>query len=307
MYEGTYKFVVGAGNAIAMDQTNNGVIAGNEANFVLPGGTRVDFGPGFTVRIITPNRLFDEPMGDEVTRFDILFGGNIDLDVPFPQNTVPGYTFNMVSERGGVRSGLTKYGILFTWDQDSDADDLRLIVPGAYSRRLKGGAAGEVYISLERAVLMKKPPGPAPTAKCNDGIITKPEYCDPPGSFCVGTQAFERGTCAADCNSCIIAPVAKCGNKLLEKGEECESIADCPVGFDCKGCKCAALPVAVCGNNLIDLGEDCEKNVDCAPGMMCQACDCVPAPAPVVEVPAPAPQPNMFARFWNWFKGVFGF
>ncbi len=302
--QGTYHFVVGAGNSIAMDQNNNGAISGNEARFRLIGGSRIDFGPGFTVTITTPSKLFDEPAGDEDTEFDILFGGNIDLNVPSPQTTVPGYTFKMISESGGVKQGLTKYGILFTWDQESDSDDLEITVPGAPASVSKGGAAAEVHITLEREKLMRKPELPVhlPPPVCGNKIITQNEYCDPPGSLCVD-QVKRAGKCAADCTSCIYTPPAQCGNKLRENGEECENSADCPAGFGCSGCKCMPLPQPVCGNNLLERGEQCENAADCGPGYNCINCGCSPLP-PVVE--APAPRPNIFARFFLWLAGLFG-
>lgn len=304
MSQGTYHFKIGAGNAIAMDQDNDGTISGDEARFVLAGGSRVDFGPGFTVTVITPQKLFDEPAGDEMTDFDILFGGDIDLTVPSPQVTVPGYTFKMISESGGIKQGLTKYGILFTWDEESESDDLTLVVPGSYSGTSKGGAGAEVYITLERAKLMKQTDAPAPVAKCGDRIITSPEYCDPAGSFCADPYFGRAGVCAADCMTCTFVPPAQCGNKLLEKGEDCEANADCPLGFGCSACKCYPLPQPVCGNNLLDQGEQCEKSVDCGAGYVCSSCMC--SPAPVVETPAPVKQPNIFARFFAWLARLFG-
>ncbi len=304
--QGTYHFVVGAGDAIAMDQTNNGAISGNEARFIMIGGSKIDFGPGFTVTIITPSKLFDEPAGDEKTDFDITFGGNIDLVVPSPQATVPGYTFKMISSGGGVKQGLTKYGILFTLDTDSDSDDLKLIVPGAPASSSKGGATADVYITLEREKLMKKPQVsvPLPPPVCGNRIITQNEYCDPPGSLCV--DQFKRtGVCAANCLGCEYIPPAQCGNKLLEKGEECESSGDCPAGFGCSGCKCMPLPRPVCGNNLLEGNEQCEHAVDCGPGYNCINCFCSPLPPPV-EAPAPVAKPNMIARFFAWLASLFG-
>ena len=309
MGEGTYKFRL-TGNMLAMDQTNDNSISGDEANFVLPGGSRLDFGPGFVVKLITPRENFDDATADEVTRFNIVFGDDIDVVVPSPQNTIPGYTFELQSAGGGVKQGLTKYGALFTWDKDSGrADDLKIIVPGAYARSVMGGATGEVYITFERSKLMRTPEQPRAPARCGDGIITPPEYCDPPGSFCSGTQPFERGECAADCMKCDVRAPAQCGNNLLENGEECESAGDCAVGFDCQGCKCAPLPAAVCGNNLIENGEDCENDFDCAPGWSCDSCKCVSAPK-IIEVPAPPPPPPTFADvlrgFWSWLTSLFG-
>ncbi|MBW2969539.1 hypothetical protein KY319_00240 [Candidatus Woesearchaeota archaeon] len=301
--EGTYTFFVGAGNSLAMDQNNDGNINGGEANFVFPGGSRVDFGPGFTVTIITPSRLFDEPAGDEKTKFTITFGADIDLVVPSPQATVPGYSFTMVGEGGGVKKGMTKFGILFTTEEDHSTR-LSLNVPGTYvraSRATGGGAGADVYITLERAKWMKPTNIPAPVAKCGDAVITKPEYCDPPGSMCV--DQFKRpGTCAADCMSCTFKKPAECGNKLLENGEECETAADCAEGFDCRDCKCVALPPPVCGNNLLEKNEQCEADADCPVDYVCKNCSCYPAP--VVEVPAPVP-PNAVARFFSWLSDFF--
>ncbi len=302
--DGTYKFVV-TGNALAMDQTNDGDINGGEAKFVFAGGTRADFSAGCSnVKIITPSSLFDEPAGDETTDFNVVFGGHIDLVVPSPQATVAGYTFQLQGAGGGVKQGLTKYGILFTWDQESDSDDLKLVVPGAYAGGVRGGAGAEVYITIERAKLIKKTEVPAPLPKCGDRIIVSPEYCDPPGSACA--DLFKRvGVCSADCSTCEYKPPMQCGNNLLEPGEECENMADCPAGFGCQSCKCSPLPASapVCGNNLLDRGEQCENAVDCGPGYNCINCFC--SPLPTVERPVEV-RPNIFARFFLWLANLFG-
>jgi hypothetical protein len=300
--EGTYKFVIGAGNSLAMDQTNNGAIAGNEAVFVLPGGSRIDFGPGFTVKVITPSRLFDEPMGDEITNIILTFGSHAGFNIPSPQTTVPGYTFKLESETSDVEQGLTKWGILFTWNDDNNADDLKLTVPGSYSSAVKGGATGNVYITFNPALKKPQTQAPAGPPKCGDVLVTKPEYCDPSGSPCA--DQFRRpGICAADCMTCTFTPPAVCGNRLLDAGEDCEATADCMSGSFCDGCKCKPIPPAICGNNLLDRGEQCEAAVDCGPGYNCINCGCSPMP-PVVQTPAPTA--NIFARFFSWLAGLFG-
>lgn len=303
--EGSYRFVV-TGDKIAMDQNNDGNINGGEANFVLPGGSRVDFGPGFIVKTITPSRLFSNPEGDEISKFNINFGSVINLVVPSPQATLPSYSMELKSEGGGVYKGMTKYGILYSWNkEESQSSDLSLIVPGAQARSVKGGAGAEVYITLERAKLMKPAQVPAAPAKCGDGIITKPEYCDPPGSPCA--DQFKRsGKCAADCMSCEFTPPTVCGNKLLEKGEQCETSGDCPVNSDCVSCKCVALPPPVCGNKLLEKTEQCEANADCPIDYVCSNCICFPAPpvqAPSVNV---TQGPNVFAKFFMWLAKLFG-
>ncbi len=303
--EGTYRFVVTA-NQLAMDQNNDGQINGGEANFVLPGGTRVDFGPGFTVRVITPSRLFSNPEGDEITKFNIVFGSFINLVVPSPQATLPSYSFVLQGEGGGIYKGMTKYGILFTYDkEDSTSSDLRLIVPGSQARAVKGGAGAEVYITLERSKLMKQPQVPAAPARCGDAIITKPEYCDPPGSPCAD-QFRRSGKCSADCLSCEFTPPTVCGNKLLEKNEQCESAGDCPVNSECISCKCVALPPPVCGNKLLEKTEQCEADADCPIDYVCSNCICFPAPpvqAPAVNI---TQEPNVFAKFFMWLAKLFG-
>src|SRR3989344_6021208 len=241
--EGTYEFVVGAGDSLAMDQTNDNSISGGEARFVFAGGSRVDFGPGFTITITTPERLFDEAVADENTQFSILFGAEIDLNVPSPQGAV----FELESV-DGRKQGLTQYGILFDWDTESDSDSLRLIMPGSYSGGSSGGAGAEVWITFERAALMK--PGqqvPSPVQKCGDGLIVAPEYCDPPASLCATPNVFERGTCSNDCKTCVAKPKAACGNKILEVGEQCEVAADCAAGLVCNGCKCQVPTCAIAG------------------------------------------------------------
>jgi len=298
--EGTYHFVIGAGNALAMDQTNDGNINGAEARFVFPGGSRMDFGPGFVMTLTTPSKLFSEPMGDENTDIMLTFAGFAGLNVPSPQITVPGYTFELESEDSNLELGLTKWGILFTWDDDSNSDDLKLTIPGGYASAARGGAMGNVFITFNPKLKKPDPQAPAAVVKCGDGIIIKPgEYCDPPQSLCV--DQFKRtGVCSADCTACNFQPKAQCGNKLLEQGEQCEANADCAVGSECSGCKCQPV-VSACGNNLLDRGEQCERAVDCGPGYNCINCYCSPAP----ELQSPASTPNIFVRFWLWLKSLF--
>jgi len=332
--EGSYTFFVGAGNALAMDQTNDGQINGGEATWRFPGGTMADFGPGFTVKIITPQRLFDDYNANEITQFDITFGGQIDLVVPSPQPPI----FKLISEGGGTKQGLTKFGILWTLSERTKSDELKLTIPGSYAPA-KGGAGAEVFITLDRPALMKESPAAVPSV-CGDRIISAGEYCDPPGSSCAGKGAFERGVCASDCKSCAITPRAVCGDGIISSPEMCEKNVDCPAGQWCDSCKCVGNPVCgngvkesgemcetsaqcgaglmcygclcvpppVCGNNLIEPGEMCEKNVDCPNGQVCGGCQCFypnAGKAPSMQYPEGA-QPNVFARFWNWLKGLFG-
>ncbi len=274
--EGTYRFFVGAGDSIAMDQNNDGAINGGEARFVVMGGILIDFGPGFTVRIIVPQRLFDEPAGDEVTRFDILFGDHIDLSVPSPQGEMT------LQSMSGRKQGMTRYGVFFDWDTESDSDDLTIAIPGAGTQRsvVRGGAQGEVFISLERERLMHPDQQQAaPVVKCGDSLITQPEYCDPPGSVCT-RPGVPKGICADDCMSCKAPSGAVCGNNLIDPAEDCEKSVDCPVGKVCQQCKCVPKPAPVCGNNLIEAPEQCEKDVDCPAGNTCVGCQCT-APVPV--------------------------
>lgn len=301
--DGTYRFVVDLGtNEIAMDQDNDGSISGDEAKIIVASGSKIDLSAGFSGEVITPRRLFDDATSDEKTDFSIFDdGGDIGIMVPSPQTTITGYEFKLISEGGGVKSGLTKYGILFTYeDNGGQADELRLIVPGRYAGPTKGGALGEVYITLERPRLMK--PTQLPPAQCGNSVKEAGEYCDPPGSFCAGPGPFDRGTCSTDCATCVPKPRATCGNNLIEQGEQCEKSVDCGPGYACDSCQCVAAP-PVCGNNLIEPPEQCEKDIDCAQGMMCSNCGCVPAP--VVETPAPV-KLNIFARFFSWLASLFG-
>ncbi|PIN75047.1 hypothetical protein COV18_04785 [Candidatus Woesearchaeota archaeon CG10_big_fil_rev_8_21_14_0_10_37_12] len=305
MSEGTYHFRV-TGNQLAIDQNNDNTVNGGEAAFHLPGGTYIDFGPGFTVSIITPQRLLEEQVTDEVTQFDITFGSNIDLDVSSPQGTV----FELHGSGSGVREGMTLYGIHFRWDQESDSDDLRITVPGARARQVRGGATAQVYLTLERDRWMTPAQQQSPAAVCGNRLKENGEYCDPPGSLCA--QNEQGGVCADDCKSCAITPPAVCGNRLLERGEQCESRGDCAQTEDCQNCNCVPLPKAVCGNNLLDLGEQCEKDVDCLGGLVCRGCMCVPQPRLDVQTPTapvaaqPVQQPNVIAKFFLWIAGLFG-
>ncbi|RJP56775.1 MAG: hypothetical protein C4541_11635 [Candidatus Auribacter fodinae] len=275
--DGTYRFKIGAGNAIAMDQTNDGSINGGEARFVVVGGHMLDLGPGFTVTLITPRRLFDEAVADETTTFDILFGGNIDLNVPSPQGPI----FKLASSSGGRRQGMTEFGILFDWDTESDSDSLRIVIPGG-GGVIKSGSFGQVFISLEREKLVRPLEVPLPPAKCGDAIITPPEFCDPPGSVCATQNLFQRGVCSNDCKKCDVINPAACGNNVLDPGEQCEVAADCAAGQTCAACKCVALPPSVCGNGVVEPGEQCERAADCTPGMACSGCKCV---APNCQIP----------------------
>ncbi len=301
--EGTYHFRVGAGNSLAMDQTNDGDANSDEARFITVGGHKLDLGPGFTVTLITPQKLFDEATADEETEFDIIFGGDIDLNVPSPQVTLPGYSFELQDAAGGLEQGLTQYGALFSWDQESGSDDLEIIVPGSYGGGYKSSAGSEVYITLERQKLMKPTTESPASIKCGDAIISSTEACDPPGSACSDKFYKRSGVCGSDCKTCALKDAQTCGNKLLEGAEQCESNADCSAGT-CKNCACVS---AVCGNNLLEKGEMCEKNVDCPAGNTCSACGCVSVnhgKAPSMETPAPSQ--NIFARFFAWLARLFG-
>src|SRR3989344_9260961 len=186
--EGTYRFAV-TGTDLAIDQTNDGQINGGEAHFILLGGSKLDFGPGFTITHTTPARLFSNPAGDENTQFDVTFNGQVDLDVPSPQ----GSTFVLKSAGGGIKQGMTRYGTLFTWKKESGSDSLHISTGTTQSSSSSGG----VFITLERPKLVKTP------AVCGDNVVNGKESCDPPGSKCLGTKLFERGTCAKDCNTCV--------------------------------------------------------------------------------------------------------
>lgn len=296
--EGTYHFRVGAGNSIAMDQTNDGDANSDEARFITVGGHKLDLGPGFTVTLITPEKLFDEATADEETEFDIIFGGDIDINVPSPQVTLPGYSFELQDAAGGLEQGLTQYGALFSWDQESGSDDLEIIVPGSYSGSSKSAAGAEVYITLERQKLVKPTTESPASIKCGDAIISSTEACDPPGSACSDKFYKRSGVCGSDCKTCALKDVQTCGNNLLEGNEQCESNADCSAGT-CKSCSCVA---PVCGNNVIEKGEMCEKTVDCPAGNVCSSCGCVASP----EMQKPAPAQNIFARFFAWLSRLFG-
>lgn len=182
--DGTYNFVVDATGELAMDQTNDGQINGAEARFVILGGSRLDFGPGFTITHTTPSRLFNEPAGDESVQFDITFNGQVDIDLPSPQGT-----FTLKSAGRGLKQGMTRYGLLWSWQQEGTSDSLQIGVGGQSS---SSGNSG-VFITLERPALVKTP------AVCGDLKVNGQETCDPPGSKCIGAKPFERGICTQSC------------------------------------------------------------------------------------------------------------
>ncbi len=184
--DGSYKFRVTNGQ-IAMDQTNDGSINGGEARFVLTDGSRIDFGPGFTITYTTPSKLFDEPAGDENTQFTITFNDQVDIELTSQGD------FSLKSAGEGIKQGMTRYGTLFTWKKESGSDSLAI-----GKTDLRTSAAGGIYITLERPILVKTP------AVCGNQKVEQNEKCDPPASRCAGTKPFERGTCSKDCKSCLV-------------------------------------------------------------------------------------------------------
>ena len=169
---------------------------------------------------------------------------------------------------------------------------------------------------------------------CGDNVISSQEVCDPPGKLCnqltgvvqngsslitasqsgkqsvVGSQTSigssgvtTQYVCANDCKSCVPSQVQipVCGNKLLEKGEDCEppynpasALPSTSAIYECtmfnstvKGVKgycsqnCTCIPPTsgeppgtqyVCGNNITEPGEECDGSSSAPLNSLCINC-----------------------------------
>ncbi|MEK6934963.1 MAG: PGF-pre-PGF domain-containing protein, partial [Nanoarchaeota archaeon] len=88
------------------------------------------------------------------------------------------------------------------------------------------------------------------------------------------------------------APINKCGNGILDSGEDCRT---CPVDASCLDNQICDLgicrtpppvPTNLCGNGAIDPGEDCRTcsvDVRCALNEYCSAGTCIPRETPKQE------------------------
>ncbi len=106
-----------SGNAIAVDLTGDGSIAGGEANIILAGGGRLDLGTtndlggssSVTMRLIVPQRLLKEATADEITQIVFTKSGNtVDVDVPNQGDL----RLTASPDRDALQ-GQTKFGTLF--------------------------------------------------------------------------------------------------------------------------------------------------------------------------------------------------
>ncbi|PIN74442.1 hypothetical protein COV18_07360 [Candidatus Woesearchaeota archaeon CG10_big_fil_rev_8_21_14_0_10_37_12] len=307
--QGTYTFFISS-DTLIMDLNNDGHPGSGEAIFNLPDGSYIDFGPEFLISIVTPERLLTEKNGDETTQFSVLFDTTVDLDITSPQGTV----FQLFSYPGGIRKGVTLYGIEFELKRKSDADELTIALPGepaqqyydtnyGYYDSTSSSATAKVYVSLEPGTFQELQ-NQLVQPLCGNKVLDPGEGCDPPGSLCAENE--QAGICAYDCTYCEVQGIV-CGNFLLEEGEQCETNGDCSLDEKCNSCVCVPLPEAICGNDLIDVGEECERTIDCPDEYVCRECSCI---SYLAEVQVPAPQGvvqiverrrSIAERFFSWF------
>jgi len=134
----TYKVFVGPGsdhNDLAVDLTNDGNVDGSEAKVVTEGGAIIDLGdsnnPGsdFDITITTVKKNFDgsgplDSGTDEVITLTILDkGGDIGMELP-------SQTFlDLTKEERGNKKGMTPYGALYEFDDNSDPEELTIEYP----------------------------------------------------------------------------------------------------------------------------------------------------------------------------------
>ncbi len=92
----------------------------------------------------------------------------------------------------------------------------------------------------------------------------------------LGEQCESNSECGKfqECSDCkCIDQPAMCGNGIRERGESCESNSDCGEFFTCNDCQCSIVP-SQCHNGVKELGEACETDADCGSGMACDECNC---------------------------------
>lgn len=146
---------------ITVDLTQNGAINGAAAQMVTRGGVRLQFAGAGTVNVIVPRRLFHDepPAADETTTFTIgQAGGEITLTVANQA------TLTLQSADGGIKYGMTNFGLEFQWLEDKEPEELKIGMPGAQIAQpfankpyTSGGQAGSyVVVTLERSKLAKK-------------------------------------------------------------------------------------------------------------------------------------------------------
>jgi hypothetical protein len=95
---------------------------------------------------------------------------------------------------------------------------------------------------------------------CGDWIVTPPEVCDPPGSYC--STGFESGTCSPDCSTCIPSgPV--CGDGIVQPPEQCDPPGTlCASGGLCQW-DCTCGPSVCDPNQSCNMPIPCEGSTDC--------------------------------------------
>jgi hypothetical protein len=179
------------------------------------------------------------------------------------------------------------YGAHFVEDSHRIPTSLEIYYPGGPFYAPKGGARGDVVITLERSKYLAGPTPPTPprTIVCGDEIIEGSEECDPPGSVCAA-EFFKRGTCSYDCK-CVV-PKSYCGDGIIDPDEECEANADCPEGSYCEYCKCLGKEAPVVEKPVPPAVE--EKP---------------PAPVePAPPTPAIPVEKTRWQRFIDWLKSI---
>ena len=177
------------------------------------------------------------------------------------------------------------YGAHLVEDSHRIPASLEIYYPGGPFYAPKGGARGDVIITLERSKYLAGPTPTPPTLPrtiiCGDEIIEGSEECDPPGSVCAA-EFFKRGTCSYDCK-CVV-PKPYCGDGIVDPGEECEANADCPEGSYCEYCKCLGKEAPIVEKPVPPAVE--EK-----------------PPAPVEPAPLPV-EKTWWQRFTDWLKSI---
>ena len=145
---------------ITVDLTQDGNINGAAAQMVTRGGVRLQFAGAGTVNVIVPRRLFHEaPAADETTTFTIgSSGGDITLTLANQA------TLTLEGAGGGIKYGMTTFGLEFEWNKGKEPEELKIGMPGAQIAQpfaskgyTSGGQAGSyVVVTLERSKLAKK-------------------------------------------------------------------------------------------------------------------------------------------------------
>lgn len=144
---------------LTIDLTQDGTINGGSAQMVTRGGVRIQFAGTGTINIIVPRRLFHEaPTADETTTFTIgSSGGDITLTIASQAS------LTLEGAGGGIKYGMTNFGLEFEWNKAKEPEELKIGMPGAgiakpfQSPASYGTQSGAyVVVTLERSKYAKK-------------------------------------------------------------------------------------------------------------------------------------------------------